>query len=362
MKKYVSKLLCVSVSLAMVASAAGCKKSESKKSTGAQKAAEDFLDAIIACDADDISEFYEMEDGEEEALEIIADNDFIAAVMDKATYEIDKKGVDEDDDEATVEAVIKLPDYEEAYEDADGDLDDFEDAIDDQKEKDYKEIEVTIEFDVDDDEYTCTNGDEVLDDIFTDMVETLMYGTSIDQPDPTTTNDDPDPIDPDPTTTKDDPADPTTTAPDLSDARSIGNVPKIDNLNYNAFCEALKAVGDGSIDNKYEYEPDEAAEIYDGCVAYVYHYGNSYNVSYSYLEFESVEDAKTFFDDNTYYLTYSTDIYEMNDDWGYCYFASSFYMMDYYWSGNVVYEVYTYVEADSDIDDCNAFWHAVGAY
>ena len=108
------------------------------------KAAEDYAEALISLDVDDIAGLMEDEDEAAEELariEEICDadpdlEDAFAAVSESMTYEIDDKSVvsSKKDKEASVDIVFTLADYEaihEEIEDEDGDLEAYIDALGD---------------------------------------------------------------------------------------------------------------------------------------------------------------------------------------------------------------------------------------
>lgn len=121
------------------------------------KAAEDYAEALISLDVDDIAGLMEDEDEAAEELariEEICDadpdlEDAFAAVSESMTYEIDDKSVvsSKKDKEASVDIVFTLADYEaihEEIEDEDGDLEAYIDALGDPDET--VEVKVTVKF------------------------------------------------------------------------------------------------------------------------------------------------------------------------------------------------------------------------
>lgn len=81
---------------------------------------------------------------------------FFDAVGDTISYEIDEESVEVDKDEASVDVVFSMVDYEEALKDGDyADIDEVLDAIEDCD--DMEEFTVTFEFEKDDDEWLLTN-------------------------------------------------------------------------------------------------------------------------------------------------------------------------------------------------------------
>ncbi|MBO4426696.1 MAG: hypothetical protein J5776_06780 [Clostridiales bacterium] len=86
--------------------------------------------------------------------------EFIDAVADTITYEIDEESVEVDKDEASVDVVFTMVDYEKALKDDYSDIDEVLDLLDDCD--DTKEVTVTFEFEKDDDEWLLTNANKKL--------------------------------------------------------------------------------------------------------------------------------------------------------------------------------------------------------
>ena len=364
MNKKLLKLACVTVTLSMVLSVTACKKDSKKKSSGVQAAAEEALDAMISRKSKSISKLGDIDDELIDFVDEIADVDFISVVMDKASYEIDEDSIEDKKKEASCDAVVKIPDYEDAFEAADGDMDDFEDEIDGQKEKNYKEIEVTLEFDKDDDEYSLTNAEDVLGALYEDIVdfytENAFGSVPTDKPtdpdvDPTTgtTNDDPDP-----TTT---PGGGTTQALDLDGFRTITNVPELQ-FAYPDFETAINATNDGAAKNLYDNDPSWYEDMYPGLTRYVSAYSDQWTNIYDYYEFDTPENAQAYWEDNVAYYSSIAKTYDYDGTFGYCFYAGTGYIFDYYLCGNAVIEIFSSPEDQKDLDAINNFWHALNVY
>ena len=151
MKK--EKLIASALIASMVLSLCGCDSDNAN----VVDAAEDYAEAVISLDADDIAELMEDEDEATEELSRIEDacnkkpglEDAFEAVAGSMTYEIDGKSVtsSKKNKEASVDIVFTLVDYEAVYEDVaddDGDLEDYIDALEDAD--DTIEVKVTVKF------------------------------------------------------------------------------------------------------------------------------------------------------------------------------------------------------------------------
>ena len=144
------------------------------------EAADTFAGTLLKQDAGKIIKLTtEDEDSDvAEALEMIFDEEtlsddqkkFVDAVSDTITYEVDEESVEINKDEASADVTFTMVDYEKAL---DGDFEDIDavlDALDDCD--DTKEVEVTLEFEKDDDEWLVSNID---DDSFGDIFEFYIY-------------------------------------------------------------------------------------------------------------------------------------------------------------------------------------------
>ncbi len=128
-------------------------------------AADEFAGALLKQDAGKIIKLTnEKKDSDAaEALDIMFDssmytdeqNKFIDAVSDTISYEIDEKSVQVSKEEASVDVVFTMVDYEKALDDDLSDIDAVLDAIDDCD--DTQDIEITFEFEKDDDAWLLTN-------------------------------------------------------------------------------------------------------------------------------------------------------------------------------------------------------------
>ena len=168
---------------AMTLSCASCALfGPNKKEIG--EAADTFAGTLLKQDAGKIIKLTtEDEDSEAaEALGVIFDDSlysddqkkFIDAVSDTITYEVDEESVEVDKEEASADVTFTMVDYEKAldgeFEDIDAVLDALEDC------EDTKDVEVTIEFEKDDDEWLVSNID---DDKFGDIFEFYIYELNI---------------------------------------------------------------------------------------------------------------------------------------------------------------------------------------
>ena len=154
----------VALAGAMTLSCASCALFGANKKEIVE-AADTFASTLLKQDAGKIVKLTnEKKDSDAaEALELIFDdsmyteeqNKFIDAVADTITYEVDEESVEVDKEEASVDVTFTMVDYEKALKDDYSDIDEVLDLIKDCE--DTKEVEVTFEFEKDDDEWLLSN-------------------------------------------------------------------------------------------------------------------------------------------------------------------------------------------------------------
>ncbi len=322
MKLNVKKIACMALSFSMIASLAACSKKDKKdddsEATGCVAATETLMDAVVSLNAKKIKKL-EKElgvDGDALAdLEAIADNEFVAAVMEKASFEIDEDSVKEKKKTASVGVTVSLPDYEDAFDEAGDDIDDFKEAIDSQKEKNYQTIDVTVKFEVEDDEYTLSNFSEVCEAIYADMIKALDVEGDVDPTEPTDTEPtDTEPTDTTPVTT-DDTTSSTTPAPETKG--SLRPVPgkKID-LTQDAFKAAVEnADPAAAADVMFMNQTTDIQGYQTVCTGMAF---SDSGLIYTYYEFDSEASAKAYADKCMTGIDLIAVSYEKESDYNYC--------------------------------------------
>lgn len=190
------------MAVAMIGSLAACKKS-GKASSGLTDAANSVMEALISRSEKKLKKTGVFSEGSLMTIDLMKDCDAVSAVMDKATFEIDEDSIKETKKGTSVKVVVTLPDSAAALEDA-SDEDEFIDAVSGQKEKEYTKVNLTLKFEVDEDKYTLTNGDDVVSDLFGGDLENVNKAFGKIKGLPTETEDDPPqttPVEPDETPT-----------------------------------------------------------------------------------------------------------------------------------------------------------------
>ena len=145
------------------------------------EAADEFAGALVKQDAGKIIKLTnEKKDSDAaEALETLfgddiytdEQNEFNKAVADTIAYEIDEDSVEVDKEEASIDVTFTMVDYEKALKNGDyADIDEVLDALEDCD--DTREVEITFEFEKDDDSWLITN---LSDNAYAKLYEFYMY-------------------------------------------------------------------------------------------------------------------------------------------------------------------------------------------
>lgn len=359
MKLNVKKFACVALTFAIVASASACGKSK-KKSSAAIDAANTFLEATVSLDAKKVKKLEKSLGVDSDfiaAVDEFADEEAMKAVFDKATFEIDEDSLKEKKSSASVNATINLPDYEDAFDSAEGDIDDFIDEIDGQKEKNYNAVEVTLKFDVEDDEYIMTNAEDFFEDVYEPVFNVIGDG-DVDPVDPTPADTTPADTTPADTT----PAD--TTPADTTPADTTGatvNPTTLDYLNLNkapldlaTYKSAISAADPSAF--VVDSDPSEAPISYT-VTDYVAVLGETIG---AYYGFASADDAHKYFEETCAAASSMASGYKLESDYGYMVFISGDTGIVYYFSGTgFAMFMYSMEEAPNNV--VSSFFHNIGA-
>lgn len=184
--KKLKKTMVLLITLAMVMSIASCDSIGNSKKSSKNKAdddyeedvialAEDFSGALQSLKADKVlklcDEDYADDEGDnlKEMLDFDSYDELKADILEKIadtiTYEVDKKSVEVDDDEATIDVTFTMVDYTTVFSSNETYfLDSLKDSI---NSADTMDLTYTLECEMnDDDEWIVTNVDEVVDGVF----------------------------------------------------------------------------------------------------------------------------------------------------------------------------------------------------
>ncbi|MBR5040425.1 MAG: hypothetical protein IKX68_04850 [Clostridiales bacterium] len=370
MKLNVKKFACVALSFSMIASLAACSKKDDKEkggddeATGCIAATETLMDAVVSLNAKKIKKLEKELGVDGDALsdlETIADEEFVAAVMEKASYEIDEDSLKEKKKTASVNVTVSMPDYEDAYDEAGDDIDDFKDALDSQKEKKYKTVDLTVKFDVEDEEYTLSNFDEICEDLFNDMLMTLPSGLMVhptqteptDDTEPTDTTaaqpTDTDPTDTTPAATDDTTS--TTTAGAKGSLRAVTGK-KVD-FNQGVF-EAAVANADADAAKGIMFS-NQATQIQGYTVNTTGMAFSNSGVIYTYYEFDSEASAQAYADTCMTGIESIATSYEKGNGYNFCMYMYGDMSIVVYQSGACMTTVLASENTEEICDQVSSF-------
>ena len=182
-KRLISSLLITS----MLFSISGCSLFD-KDSKRVLKAAEEYAEAVVEGDVDDLADLYVEDDEFEEVVGAYIDRyssgddseEIHEIIHDNMTYTIDKKTVksSKKSGKASVVITFTIIDYDVIYEDLDddADTDDFIDALEDNTDETMT-IRATVEFKLSRDEWKVVDEDfETILDVYEFYAEIADYG------------------------------------------------------------------------------------------------------------------------------------------------------------------------------------------
>ena len=212
------------MSLAMISSFVGCSKKSDKSSEEVVSAAQNVMDALIAGNGKKLSKTGEFSDETISLVDDLQSSESFKLVMDKAKYEVDADSIKESKNSTSVKVEVAYPDLTAISEEAS--LDELKDEIESQKEKDYAKTKITMEFAQEDDAYVITNGDDVVEELYKAMFDSLSGNggekSVVTEKDPTETDPtvttDTAPTDTTPTETETEPTTPPTEPPAAASA------------------------------------------------------------------------------------------------------------------------------------------------
>lgn len=167
MKRNVKKVVSVVVASSLALSLAACSGGKDKEAV--VDAADSFASNLVKMDAKKIFGATNIEDEDDQAdLEELFtyDDDVRSAIADALSYEIDEDSVEvsKKDGEASVDVKFIMPDFEAVFDDTEAS--DESELIDELEDADTTEVKVTIEFELDDEDWVVVNADKVINSVF----------------------------------------------------------------------------------------------------------------------------------------------------------------------------------------------------
>lgn len=177
MKELSKKTLSVIIASTMIVSMTGCSFNDKSKDE-VLEAAESYAKYLADCDLKKlskatVSDLKEDKDEWEERLDFTAGDLYgedtaaaLAAIADTISYEIDEESAEasKKTGEGSVQATFTIVDYEPLL--GDESIDRIEDFIDALEDADTKELEISLDFEKEDEEWLCANYEEIFDDLY----------------------------------------------------------------------------------------------------------------------------------------------------------------------------------------------------
>lgn len=166
------KVLSAILSMAMVASLASCSLFD-KAGEECQAVGDEFIETALSFDdVEDLADFV-IEDDEDfedwDVPNLDADEECVSEILAASSFEADKKSIDcsTKDEEGTITYIVTMPDYDAIMDEDPEDADEFIDMIEDCE--DVIEVEVTLEFELEDEEWRVSNVEDALTDLYDDL-------------------------------------------------------------------------------------------------------------------------------------------------------------------------------------------------
>ncbi len=166
------KVLSAVLSLAMIASLASCSLFD-KAGEECQAVGDEFIETALSLeDVEDLADFV-IEDDEDfvdwDVPDLDADEECVSEVLAASSFEVDKKSIDcsTKDEEGSITYIVTMPDYDAILDEDPEDADDFIDMLEDCE--DVIEVEVTLEFELEDEEWRVSNVSDALTDLYDDL-------------------------------------------------------------------------------------------------------------------------------------------------------------------------------------------------
>lgn len=179
--KTINKVISLAVISTMAFSMSSCSLMGGSGNTDdVVTAAEDFSKALKSRKASKIAKLCDDQDADEIANYLMGSEEFasiIDYVADTVEYKIDEDSAEIKKDKATVDVTFTMVDYK-AVSETDTIFNSNDDAIETLKKAGEIDVDTTIEFAKDDDQWLVTNLDDVLDDVYAFCKMKLVVATS----------------------------------------------------------------------------------------------------------------------------------------------------------------------------------------
>ena len=310
-------VLCLLLALIMCFSSVACsKKSES---SACVENAEAVLDALISLNTKKLKKLGDFPDITYETISAFESAEFSEAIA-LSSYEIDKDSVEEKKRAASCTAIVTHPDYTLAAKNLESDditglRKAFSKEIQDQSKKKYKEIEITLQFDIEDGKYMLSNPKEVADLFFSPLVKALQTLAESDSTSETTK---------------------ATTKP--SETKAVSDFYpftmdriKCVEINEDVFTSVLKKVDSVAADN---IQSSDVSQLQGKLTKYLS--AGSEDVVYAYYEYPTSTEARNEFTTLSSLAQNVGPYYLLEATWGFSALQSNSMTNLMYYSGNAI--------------------------
>ena len=145
MHSLVKKIACVFIAASLAVSMIGC--GSKKEDQALVEDAENVMEALFSRRKSDLKDCGYFSGTTMDKINMYLKNDEVDSVMDKARFEVDESSIERYKDQTYCDVEIKIPDHDK--------------------------IVITLEFEKEKDGYQLTNGDEVIDELYSPIIDDI---------------------------------------------------------------------------------------------------------------------------------------------------------------------------------------------
>ena len=283
MKETLKRIVCVFLSFMLIFSVASC--GDDDKKSACELHTEEFMNIFLARKYRLVHVLTDLDDSYIDAIKKIAADEYIDAVMEHASYTVDKDTIKEKSTRASCTCILRIPDYEKAYTESDGTLEGFSAKLNELTPEEYMEIKFEIRFRIEDGYWVVTKSESIYQDLYVKMIVVLVEKKL-----------------------------PVISDEKLGDSGIYFIIPA-QSVTLDSFKTALKVSGDDAYKDMYEGD-----KIPSGSDKHLlaYAYSADDNTLYEFFSYSSLADASKCFSE-VYNYTNPGDADEKNkkDNWGF---------------------------------------------
>ncbi|MBR3058543.1 MAG: hypothetical protein IKG93_11325 [Clostridiales bacterium] len=282
MRSIANRIISILVAICLILPLASCGDDKKK---ACELHTEEFLSVMLARKYRLVRILTDLSDGYISSIQQIAADEYIDAVMEKATYTIEKDSIQESEKKASCTCILLVPDYESALSSSDGSLESFTAEIQAQEPEKYQTYKFDIKFRIEEGYWVVTSAETIYQDLFLKM-HTILENGKI----------------------------PVISDKDIDDKNLYFIIPS-EGVTVDSFKMALRYTGDDAHKDCYDADKSKAgADPYLTCYAY----SSDSKTVYQYYSFPSVQMANEYFSDVYFYYNRGTS-HEKNkkDNWGF---------------------------------------------